>query len=196
MLKRKVQAQHSRWCIHNYVNLQPGDKFPRPKRDDIIKWGKNAMSEISGDVYRKTFLSIGYYHPEDDNLDLEGELVGFQLDEASSNNYIEYNGLDLVIPDVVIARNPNFESILAAQNEESDIGDQDDVDNNDEEDAMIDAAVEFAGKVKIPNSTKNVDNLVNSASTDDELEDEYAYFKEKKKSDISSYLNNLSNDAN
>jgi DDE superfamily endonuclease len=82
--KRHVKHLHGKWCIEHYVNLDPKKPFPIPKRRNIIDWVYKAMDEISPETIRKTFLSIGYYHPEDDVLNLNAELDEFKLENTCS----------------------------------------------------------------------------------------------------------------
>jgi hypothetical protein len=52
-------------------------KFPVPKRTDIVEWVENAYTKITKETIRKNFLRIGYYHPDDNNLDIDAELKSF-----------------------------------------------------------------------------------------------------------------------
>jgi hypothetical protein len=113
-LKCQIIYLHSEWCIKHYANLCSNEKFPIPNRHGIIDCANKAMNEINGVVIRNTFLSIGYYHPEDDNLNLEAELKGLQMKSDVFVDHIDNLGINLVIPDSLIEQSPHLEDMVEA----------------------------------------------------------------------------------
>jgi hypothetical protein len=62
-----------------------------PEREDIIEWVNHSIEEIEPDIGCKTFLSIGYCHPEDHGINFHEHLQNF----ACKSN-VPVNNLDLV----------------------------------------------------------------------------------------------------
>jgi hypothetical protein len=116
------------------VNIDPKQPFPVPNRNNVIEWVNKAIGEISSESIWKTFLSIGYYHPEDDALNLNQELDEFELEtpvETIHDEMVDLSGINLLIPDIVIQNNPHLEEQM---NEE----DYKDESNNDYEEETND----------------------------------------------------------
>jgi hypothetical protein len=74
------------WCIENYRGLGVGSRIPVPGRPEIVQWVNNAIQQITAKSVVYTFLSIGYYHPEDDNLDLSSQFDDFDLSVDGETN--------------------------------------------------------------------------------------------------------------
>jgi hypothetical protein len=87
-----------------------GSRIPVPNRSDTINWVNNSIAQITAKSIVNTFLSIGYYHPEDDNIDFAAQFddyyLGTEMDNnAFSNNdigQVDLHGINLVVPDVVV----------------------------------------------------------------------------------------------
>jgi hypothetical protein len=133
-LKRRIKNFHSEWCIKHYQNLGPDDKFPIPCKRDIIDWVHKSMKEIDGVAIHNTFLSIGYYHPEDDMLDIENELRGFEIESDVLVDQIDNLGPNLVILDTVVEESRHLVNMLEAlllEESQSGAMDEDDLATNE-----------------------------------------------------------------
>jgi hypothetical protein len=133
-LKRWINQQHSTWCIENYVDIDEHAPFPVPEREDIIEWVNQSIAEIDPAIIRKTFLSIGYLHPEDHGINFREQLQNFQVEHTipDSNEDLvelsgELSGINLIIPDMV-AR--NISSLVPAKEVDSVELELEEVENN------------------------------------------------------------------
>jgi hypothetical protein len=79
------------------------------------------MDEISPETIRKTFLSIGYYHPINDALNLNAE-----LDEVSKIN--------LLIPNIIIDNNPPLKESMYEHYDEDNLDDNNYTRDNESDD--------------------------------------------------------------
>jgi hypothetical protein len=88
--------------------------FPSQINGTLLSGYTKLCMKINGEVIRNTFLSIGYYHPEDEQPDLEAELRRFQMESDVLVDHIDNLGINLVILDSRIERSPNLEDMVEA----------------------------------------------------------------------------------
>jgi hypothetical protein len=90
-----------------------GSCIPVPNRSDITNWVNNSIAWITAKSVVNTFLSIGYYHPKDDNLDFTAQFDDYDLDTDMDNNaridndigQVDLHGINLVVHDVDVQNN-------------------------------------------------------------------------------------------
>lgn len=116
-LKHHIRQKYLDWCFEHYRDLKNGDKFPTPVNSDIMAWVEYAYSMISEESIRKTFWSIGYRHPEDEDAAVTNELQNFAFAEHGNANdnfstntnqeTVQIHGVNLLPPvrDVTIHEN-------------------------------------------------------------------------------------------
>lgn len=99
--KRHLKNSHQDWCIEKCRNLSNDAKFPTPERSDIIEWVHDSISKISSESILKTFLSIGYFHPEDEELVIRDELTNHVVEAFEEAGSIDLRGVNLFIPEII-----------------------------------------------------------------------------------------------